>query len=172
MALSPLDVVLNAYADAYPEPNNLKVTIESKEAKYYPADTYNVDSINEDFVENSDKQGEIVKLIRSDENCGEKTVAFVPQEGTGSWGYFKAKDVEPYVTDDETENVIIINFSAIQKLPRELREIFFHRALTMIYGEKHPDTNNYFFDPQDHIKNAAGLKGTVDIMIKRKVVAA
>lgn len=166
-----MDTVLNAYADAYPDFLVLKF-MSASTRKYFPSATYVPTIINKDFVENQDNRAAIIKIMEVDAMIEPKVSAFVSEE-EGIWGYFKATDVDKkYVTTGG--NKMTINFKAIQGIEdTDYKKTIFHRVLTMMYAQVDPDdADNYFFDPSDHIENAANLTDTVSVMVGKRVDAA
>jgi len=161
--------VLDAYNEAYP--SHLTMVANSADAKYYPSETFNTKKIDQDIVNANGDKARVEAIRKEAPLTTPKTVAFVPFEGKGSWGFFQEKDVQDFVKRNNDN--MTINFKTIQELPTAVaKKVAFHRALTMIYGKKSDDNPNIiFFDPFDHIEKADSLKKTVDIMIRSKNTA-
>jgi len=159
-------VVLKAYADAYPQ--GLTIKARANEIKYFPSRPNVEDAIYQEFVDANGNVDTIEALRGDPENLNMyKTDAFPTK------GFFTLQDknVNEYIKVDEEKKTMTVDFVSIQGVDTQRKqETIFQRLLTVIYGKD--DKGNYFFDPVGHIEKAYSLKDTVDIMIESKNAAA
>lgn len=160
----PYEIVLNAYAQAYPTPLNLTITANRNvNIKYFPANWLN-EGIAENFINTSLTE---IATFREDVNVMAYTNAFTEK------GYFIEDELQQYgvVKRSADLKTITIDFEKIVMLQSaELKENMIQQVLTVIYGKRFNDSI-YFFNPHGHILKAASLKETVDIMIRSRDAA-
>ena len=159
-------VVLNAYADAYPQ--GLTIQSRANDIKYFPSRPNVENEIYKEFVDANGNVDTITALRNDPEN-----LIMIKTDAFPAKGFFTLQDenVREYIVVDEEKNTMTVDFVSIQGVkPARKQNTIFQRLLTVIYGKN--DKGNYFFDPVSHIEKAYSLKDTVDIMIQSRDAAA